>query len=65
MNKPAGERWVFTMQLPADVSNGGRDAARVLKWLWRCWRVRCIAVLEAPPADAEPSAPDDERKGDR
>jgi hypothetical protein len=44
---PDGERWVFTVQLPADVGNGGSYAARILKWLWRTWHVRCVALEES------------------
>jgi hypothetical protein len=41
------ERWTFTVELPADVGNGGRYAARILKWLWRTWRVRCTGLEES------------------
>jgi hypothetical protein len=42
-----GERWVFTVQLPAGVPNPGRFVARLLKHLLRTWDVRCLAVGES------------------
>lgn len=46
MTKPAGERWVFTMHLPANLPNVGRFVARLLKHLLRAWGVKCVAVAE-------------------
>jgi hypothetical protein len=52
VNRPAGERWTLTFELPADIRHGGRYMAVILKALWRRWCVRAVAVLEAP-ADPE------------
>jgi hypothetical protein len=48
MTRAARERWTFTLELPPDVQHGSRFIARLLKWLWRSWRVRCVAVLDTP-----------------
>ncbi len=50
VERPARERWTFTMELPAGVANGGRFVARVLKHLLRAWGVKCVALRDAEPA---------------
>lgn len=40
-----GERWLLTIELPPD--GDGRFVARLLKYLWRTWGVRCQAVEES------------------
>jgi hypothetical protein len=40
------ERWILTIDLPADVVNSGQVMARVLKHLLRTWGVRCTAIQE-------------------
>jgi hypothetical protein len=42
------ERWVFTVELPANVGNSCRFVARLLKHLLRVWGVRATAIVEAP-----------------
>jgi hypothetical protein len=46
MSKPAGERWILTVDLPAEVQNAGRFVARILKHLLRAWRVKSTALTE-------------------
>lgn len=46
MARTARETWTFRVELPADVANGGRFVARLLKHLLRAWGVRCTAVLD-------------------
>jgi hypothetical protein len=48
MTRATRERWVFRVELPADVAHGGRFMAKLLKHLLRCWGVRCVAVLDIP-----------------
>jgi hypothetical protein len=40
--------WLLRIELPAGLPNPPRFVARLLKHLWRCWRVRCVAVLDVP-----------------
>jgi hypothetical protein len=49
MTTPARERWIFTFELPAGTTHGGRFMARLLKHLLRVWGVRATAIVEAPP----------------
>jgi hypothetical protein len=49
MTAPPPERWVFTFELPADLPHAGRYMAALLKHLLRRWRIRAVAVREAPP----------------
>ncbi len=42
---PKRERWLFRVELPPDVTHGGRFMARLLKHLLRAWGVKCVAVL--------------------
>jgi hypothetical protein len=49
MSRVSRESWTFRVEVPADVSNPGRFVARLLKHLKRVWRVKCSALVEAPP----------------
>jgi hypothetical protein len=63
--RAARERWTFTFELPANVTNGGRFVARILKHLLRVWGVKCVALRDAPPQPpaAEPAPSPRRREG--
>jgi hypothetical protein len=67
MNRPARERWTFTVELPPGIANPGRYVAAVLKHIWRRWGVRATAVLDVQEDGteaAETSPSTTERDGD-
>jgi hypothetical protein len=42
------ERWIFTFELPSDVTHPGRFVARVLKHLLRAWGIRATVIHAEP-----------------
>jgi hypothetical protein len=44
--------WLLEVKLPAEVVKQGMEChfvKRLLKYLWRTWRVRCTAFVDNPP----------------